>query len=160
MARAHTFADEAEWDRALRAAFAAADSGTTVVSDRVLFGGDQDMEMAAGSTPMRFQEEDTEMFDVIFGRMIDDGSFLLPVFAPYAEIRVASRVRHIYFYLTLYAGWGLGGNARQVGCIGSRVALDDGSRGGIKRERGRARTRITPSLLHSQLSPERSGANR
>ena len=96
MARAHTFADEAEWDRALRAAF---DSGTcpTAVSDRVLFGGDQDMGMAAelgGSTPMRIQEEDTEMFDVIFGRMIDDGAVLLPVFAhlPRSVMRLVNGV--------------------------------------------------------------------
>ena len=70
-----TLADEAEWDRALRGPFAftaAGQGGVLAAEDHWIFAGRAD----AGKREIESAEHDSDMLDVIFGRMIDDGAAL------------------------------------------------------------------------------------
>ena len=78
MAHGQDFADDEEWNRALRAAYtscARSDRLQEVASDRMIFGGDQDSRMLVESSgAMLLEDDDTEMFNVILGRMVDEGA--------------------------------------------------------------------------------------
>jgi hypothetical protein len=71
MVRHGQISDDSEWDRALRTPFAfTGQVGARANGDHWVFGGNAD----AGIEEIESAGHDSDMLDLLFGRMIDDGA--------------------------------------------------------------------------------------